>query len=125
MMKLGTVISAVVWLGCWTIPVITGSPVRNVEMERAFGLPISKDELTCTPVFGKSGTTLFLTFYLCCVNVDDGRLLESDTPTSEGNDIIELPNKNAYVNQKWPNPKAIPYVIDSAIGIITSLLCLI
>jgi hypothetical protein len=44
-------------------------------------------------------------------------LLESDTPTSEGNDIIELPNKNAYVNKKWPNPKAIPYVIDSTFGI--------
>ena len=45
-------------------------------------------------------------------------LLESDTPTSEGNDIIELPNKNAYVNKKWPNPKAIPYVIDSTFGIL-------
>ena len=58
-MKLGTVISAVVWLGCWTIPVITGTPVRTDEMERAFGPPLSEDELMSTPVFGKSGTMLF------------------------------------------------------------------
>jgi hypothetical protein len=36
---------------------------------------------------------------------------------SEGNDIVILPNKNAYVNQKWPNPSEIPYVIDSTFGI--------
>ncbi len=31
-------------------------------------------------------------------------------------DIIILPKKNAYVNQKWPKTNAIPYVIDSAFG---------
>ena len=72
MMKLGTVISAVVWLGCWNIPLVTGSPV---EMERGFGPPLSKEELMSTPVFGKSGKMLFLSFFLCCVNVDDGRTL--------------------------------------------------
>jgi hypothetical protein len=35
---------------------------------------------------------------------------------SEGNDIVMFPNKNAYVNQKWPKANAIPYVIDSAFG---------
>jgi len=35
---------------------------------------------------------------------------------SEGNDIVILPNKNAYLNKKWPNASAIPYVIDSAFG---------
>jgi hypothetical protein len=31
-------------------------------------------------------------------------------------DIVILPNKNAYVNQKWPKANAIPYVIDSSFG---------
>ncbi len=89
MMKLGTVISAVIWLGCWTIPVITGTPVRTDEMERAFGPPLSEDELMSTPVFGKSGTMLFsnkdpIKFSLN--HFDDGRLLAPDTPTSEGNE---------------------------------------
>jgi hypothetical protein len=41
---------------------------------------------------------------------------------SEGNDIVMFPNKNAYVNQKWPKANAIPYVIDSAFGKASNLL---
>jgi choriolysin H len=43
---------------------------------------------------------------------------------SEGNDIVMFPNKNAYVNQKWPKANAIPYVIDSAFGKASNLFCL-
>jgi hypothetical protein len=43
-----------------------------------------------------------------------GRLLApEDFPYSEGNDIVIVPNKNAYLSRKWPNASAIPYVLDS------------
>ena len=43
---------------------------------------------------------------------------------SEGNDILPIPSldiKNAYLNNKWPNASAIPYVIDSSFGKISYL----
>ncbi|XP_046438584.1 zinc metalloproteinase nas-4-like [Daphnia pulex] len=90
--KSETMVMAFVWFFCWTIQVITGTPVGSLEMDRDFGSPLTDEELECIPTFSKAA---------------------SGTPMSEGNDIVILPNKNAYVNQKWPNPNEIPYVIDS------------
>jgi hypothetical protein len=52
-------------------------------------------------------------------------LAPDDFPTSEGDDIVSLPNlpnKNAFVDRKWPNAFAIPYVIDSAFGMTPLIL---
>ncbi|XP_046462727.1 astacin-like metalloendopeptidase isoform X1 [Daphnia pulex] len=89
------VMLALVWSCCWMMQVITGTPVGTPEeMDRAFGAPLTAAELACVPTFGKSAP--------------------EDFPMSEGNDIVMFPNKNAYVNQKWPKANAIPYVIDSS-----------
>ncbi|XP_046655437.1 zinc metalloproteinase nas-7-like isoform X2 [Daphnia pulicaria] len=92
--KSGAMVMAFVWSCCWMIQVITGTPVGTPEMDRGLGAPLTAAELACIPTFGKAAP--------------------NDLPTSEGNDIVMLPNKNAYVNQKWPKANAIPYVIDSA-----------
>nr|CAH0106334.1 unnamed protein product [Daphnia galeata] len=93
--KLVAVVLTFVFWGCWAIPGITGTPVGELEMGRNFGSPITTNELNCIPTFGKA---------------------ETGTPSDEGNDIVMLPNKNAYVTRKWPNPKKIPYVVDSSFG---------
>lgn len=90
--QLVTVVLAFVYCGRWAIPGITGTPIGELEMDRDFGSPITEEELNCIPTFSKAA---------------------SGTPSNEGNDIVILPNKNAFVNQKWPNPNEIPYVIDS------------
>ncbi|EFX67161.1 hypothetical protein DAPPUDRAFT_331301 [Daphnia pulex] len=89
-------LALMVWSCCWMIQLITGTPVGTPEMDRAFGDPLTAAELACVPTFGKAAA--------------------DDFPMSEGNDIVMFPNKNAYVNQKWPQANAIPYVIDSAFG---------
>nr|CAH0106333.1 unnamed protein product [Daphnia galeata] len=91
--QLVTVVLTFVFLGCYAIPGITRTPVGELEMVRNFGSPITTNELNCIPTFSKA---------------------ETSTPSDEGNDIVMLPNKNAYVTRKWPNPKKIPYVVDSS-----------
>jgi hypothetical protein len=54
--KSGARVIALVWSCCWTIQVITGTPVGTPEMDRAFGAPLTAAELACIPTFGKSGS---------------------------------------------------------------------
>ncbi|EFX73217.1 hypothetical protein DAPPUDRAFT_325505 [Daphnia pulex] len=91
--KSGAMVMAFLWSCCWMIQLITGTPVGTPEMDRAFGAPLTAAEFACVPTFGKAAP--------------------EDFPHSEGNDIVIVPNKNAYLSRKWPNASAIPYVLDS------------
>jgi hypothetical protein len=70
------VILALVWSCCWTIQVITGTPVGTPEMDRAFGAPLTAAELACVPTFGKAGelscSICFILLILNCFICFDG-----------------------------------------------------
>jgi hypothetical protein len=58
--KLGSMTMAFVWFFCWTIQVITGTPVASLEMDRNFGSPLTDEELNCIPTFSKAGTIVLI-----------------------------------------------------------------
>ena len=53
--QLFAAVFTLVYLGCWAIPGITGTPVGELKMDRDFGSPITTNELNCIPTFGKAG----------------------------------------------------------------------
>lgn len=58
--KSGTMTMAFVWFFCWTIQVITGTPIGSLEMDRDFGSPLTDEELNCVPTFSKTGTIILI-----------------------------------------------------------------
>ncbi len=60
--KSETMVMAFVWFFCWTIQVITGTPVGSLEMDRDFGSPLTDEELECIPTFSKAGTIVLIWF---------------------------------------------------------------